>query len=373
MTTRELDEKTERVVRFLAERKLGGVLFAAQHNFAWMTCGGRNGIDLSREPGAGALLIRRDGRRYVLANNIEIRRLLEEELGGESWEPVEFAWTDEKANPSLVVERACSLLEGDAPLGVDVPVDGVRMIEGAFAPLRYQLTPEEIEGYRELGRDAGRALGEVARALEPLLSEREIAAKIDAAIAFAGAHAIVTLVAADERIRRFRHPIPTDLRWKNVVMLVVCARRGGLIASLTRFVCNGPVPDELRRRTDAAAHVNAVLYAATRPGVRGGELFDLAARAYADQGFPGEERLHHQGGAAGYRTREWVAHPKSEEIVRARQAFAWNPSITGTKVEETCIAFEDRLEVITASPDWPRIAIDVEELSYALPDVLPLH
>ena len=35
----ELEEKTERVVRFLAEEKLGGVLLGGQHNFAWLTGG----------------------------------------------------------------------------------------------------------------------------------------------------------------------------------------------------------------------------------------------------------------------------------------------------------------------------------------------
>jgi len=74
-------------------------------------------------------------------------------------------------------------------------------------------------------------------------------------------------------------------------------------------------------------------------------------------GFAGEEHLHHQGGASGYRTREWVAHPASSEQVQLNQAFAWNPSITGTKTEETSIALADRVEIITTTPDWPRYAL----------------
>lgn len=45
----EIGEKIERVVRVLAAENLGGVLIGAQHNFAWLTGGGTNGIDLSRE------------------------------------------------------------------------------------------------------------------------------------------------------------------------------------------------------------------------------------------------------------------------------------------------------------------------------------
>ena len=76
-----------------------------------------------------------------------------------------------------------------------------------------------------------------------------------------------------------------------------------------------------------------------------------------DAGFPGEELKHHQGGAIGYRAREWVAHPRSTEVVHERQAFAWNPTITGTKIEDTALLLDGRLEIITTSPDWPSIPL----------------
>src|SRR5205085_2402407 len=115
----------------------------------------------------------------------------------------------------------------------------------------------------------------------------------------------------------------------------------------TRIVCAGEMPEELRLRMNASARVNAKLWAATRPGAVGSELFRIAADAYAEEGFPGEEHLHHQGGAAGYRTRDWVAHPASAETVQTNQTFAWNPSVTGSKAEETCIASAEGVEVIT--------------------------
>ena len=155
-------------------------------------------------------------------------------------------------------------------------------------------------------------------------------------------------------------------------MIVVCAQRGGLIASLTRIVCNGAVPDELRRRTHAAAEVNAKLYAATRPGTSGADLFRVAAEAYTSAGFEHEEELHHQGGATGYRTREWVAHPANTARVHEHQAFAWNPTITGTKMEETCIAFAEGVEVVTATPGWPQIATQLAGREYLSPDILSL-
>ena len=367
-----MEEKTGRVVRLLAEERLGGLLVGAQHNFAWLTAGGRNGIDLSRDPGAGALLIRRDGRRFVVANNIEMPRLVGEELTGLDFEPVEFGWEAEKANPALAGERALSLLAPGETLGTDLAVGAARVVEGAVARARYQLTEGEIERYRALGRDAGEAVGGVARALVPGLSEIEIARRASEALAARGMRAVVALAAADERLARYRHPVPTDKRWERAAMIVVCASRGGLVVSLSRIVSAGAVPEDLRLRTESAARVNAALLAATRPSATGAELYEVAARAYAEEGFEGEQRRHHQGGATGYRTREWVAHPGSREVVQARQAFAWNPSITGTKVEETCVAFDDGVELITQSPGWPRIAACAGGVEYLLPGVLAL-
>jgi antitoxin VapB len=152
-------------------------------------------------------------------------------------------------------------------------------------------------------------------------------------------------------------------------MVVACAQRDGLVVSLTRIVCSGPVSDELRRRTRATAGVMGRLLAATRPGATGAQLYAEAARAYAEAGFPGEQHKHHQGGACGYRSRDWVAHPASEDVVEGPQAFAWNPSITGTKVEETAIADDDGVEVITSTPGWPAISVDAGGATVEMPDV----
>lgn len=368
----EIEEKTARLTRMLVTENLGGVLLTAQHNFSWLSAGGSNGIDLSREPGAGAFLVRRDGKRFVLANRIEMPRLLAEEISEDDFEPIEFAWEEEKAALFLST-RAISLLVDGALLGSDLPLNAqARTIEGAIAGCRYQLTAAEIERYRALGTDAAEVIGDLMKSLTPGETEKAIARRATNNLAARDIRAVVALVAGDERLRRFRHPVPTDNIWKNLVMLVVCARRNGLIASLSRIVCAGPVPDELRRRTVAAASVNAQLSAATRPGTSGRDLYRVAAQAYAAEGFPGAEKFHHQGGACGYRTRDWVVHPLCDERVQVTQAFAWNPSLSGTKVEETAILLDDGLETISASPDWPSIRVMVAGRDYLSSDVLSL-
>src|SRR5437762_10518119 len=101
----------------LAGEGLGGVLLASQHNFAWLTAGGTNGVDTSREAGACALLVRADGKRFVLASRIEMARILAEEVAAEEFEPVEFGWEEEKASVTFMTDRASALIESGGALG----------------------------------------------------------------------------------------------------------------------------------------------------------------------------------------------------------------------------------------------------------------
>lgn len=356
----------------LKRENLAAVLLNSQHNFAWLTGGGSNGIDTSRESGVATLLVTSDGRRFVLANNIEMRRILVEEIKSNEFEPIEFAWQDEKASHDHILEKVRKIV-GKKDLGTDATMNsGGNFIERSIAACRYKLTRSELERFRELGRDAGAALRKVIDVIRPGETETEIAEEMRHELALGGMTSVVTLVAADERIKQYRHPLPTGKLWKKTLMLVTCAKRYGLIASLTRMVCVGDVPDELMKRTEAAAYVNAKINAATIPGISGSDLYKTLANSYADAGFRDEIDLHHQGGAAGYKTRDWVAHAQCVETVQTNQAFAWNPSITGTKVEETCIVSTDGVDVITASPDFPCISNVIDGREFFSPGVFSI-
>lgn len=354
----------------LRAENLAGVLLNTQHNFAWLTCGNSNGVDLSRENGACFLLVTTNGKRYVVANNIEMARLLSEEVSETEFEPIQVTWQADK-DPRTIVNAVMPLCEG-GEIGCDIGFPATRWIEPSIAGCRFELTPEEIERFKMHGRDAGAALGAIIPRIAPGQTEKEIARIVRDELAAVDTFAVVTLVAAEERISKFRHPVPTDNTWKNTLLIVICARRHGLVASLSRLICVGDIPDDLQRRTEATASVNAALYAATSVGVSGAELYDVAAKGYASQGFEDEINKHHQGGACGYRTRDWVAHPDSGDIVRPNQAFAWNPSITGTKTEETTILTDDGLEIITATPGFPTISSFVAGREYISPGVLSL-
>jgi antitoxin VapB len=365
----EIAEKSARLVRLAELAQLRGILLTTQPNFSWVTGGLTNRIDASRESGNGALLFTVDGGRYVIANTIESPRLASEALAGSGFESIEYAWIDERADPALPVRLAIDAAGG--PIGCDSATPGASLLEREIARARAPLTALELCRYRELGALVGTAIGDVARSVEIGASEQDVASQLTSALAPCHIRPVVLLVAADDRIARFRHPTPTTARWSRRLMIATCAERGGLIVAASRLVHIGGLDADLARRTRAAALTYAMLLRATEAGTTGARLFAAAVSGYAAAGFPGEERLHHQGGAIGYRPREWVAHPHSDDVVTPPQAFAWNPTVTGTKIEESCIVHDNgRIDGLTSTPDWPCIEVDVHGQRVALSDVL---
>jgi len=359
----EIAEKQRRINEFLDAGGYDAVLLARTENFAWFTGGGDSHVSLAAEGGVGALLAYRD-HKMLITNNVERGRLMEEELAGQGFAEEISPWTDD-----ALVAAVARIAPGQK-IASDIALPGLAACEGEIARLRRSLTPEEVARYRALGRDAGEAVGEACMNVEPGMSEHEAGAALAAAHFRRGIAPIVALVAADERILKYRHPIPTDNTIHRTVMLVVCGRRQGLIVSATRLVNFGPLSVELRRKHDAVTAVDATLIANTRPGTRIGDIFRAGLEAYAAQGYPEEWKLHHQGGPTGYATRDYRATSETNDLVQPNQAFAWNPSITGTKSEDTIIATPKRPEIISASPGFPTVEVTAAGQSLRRADIL---
>jgi Xaa-Pro aminopeptidase len=211
--------------------------------------------------------------------------------------------------------------------------------------------------YRALGSEVAEALMDAAMAALPQHAERDVAARLASDLVARGIDPLVTLVAGRSRLGH-RHPLPTAAPIGDRAMLVVCGRRHGLIANATRWVRFGPVD---AAETDAARRildVEAAFLDATVPGATLGDAFAAGIAAYAANGFdPDEWRRHHQGGAAGYAGRDPRAVPGIADVVRAGQAFAWNPTAPGAKVEDTVLVGSDGIEVLTLDPRWPTVRV----------------
>ena len=358
----DFEKRQERIQAFMAERQLDALILQRVSSFAWATCGAASYVNTATTIGEATLFITPSGR-HLITNNIEATRLEKEEgLMEQGWQFHVAPWYE---GPSVADE----LLTGSR-LGADGPVPGAHDLSDDLARLRANLTPVEVQRFRTLGRLCAEAIDSAARAVRPGQSEYEISARLAYEADQRGAQAIVNLIATDERIYDFRHPLPADKEMERYAMLVLCGRRWGLVCSVTRLVHFGPLPDDLRRKAEAVAHIDAAFLDATRPGQTLGQVFERAQGVYAATGFADEWQLHHQGGPAGYEPREYVATPGSQDLVQVGQVYAWNPSITGVKSEDTILVTDSGAEVLTAIEGWPMLSVEAGGLVYERPAIL---
>jgi antitoxin VapB len=358
----ETQEKLARVRALLAVHSLDALVLGRVANFAWLTEGAASYVNTATTFGAVSLVITPDAQ-YVLTNNIEAARLAAEE-------PVEGLGYKLMVDPWYGPERAAKELLAGKRLGSDGGYPGSVDLTAEIAALRLSRTPEELNRFHELGKSCAKAMDTAVRQVRPGLTEMEIAGLLAGATYAQGALPIVNLIATDERIFRFRHPLPTGKKLQRYAMLVLCGRRQGLVVSITRLVHFGPLPEELQRKQQACAQVDATFIAKTRPGAVLGDVFAAAQAAYAATGFPGEWQMHHQGGPAAYEPREFVATPGGQYVVQEGEVYAWNPSIAGVKSEDTILVGPERNDVLTTISGWPMLRVEVDGQAWERPAIL---
>ena len=351
----EVQAKVEVLRQWIDDSDLDAVLLTSQGGFAWITAGGDNHVALGQEAGAASVLVTRDDT-YLLAANNELRRLIDEEVAGAGVTPLDWPWHDEDGE-GRIVERLCDPSRTVSDLGRL----GLPTAPPELADLRLDLLPPEQDRYRALGRDTAEAIEVAVLAALPGDREDDIAARLAHECRRREILALVNLVGADERIARYRHPMPTSGRLERTLLASVTGRRHGLHASCTRMVHFGPLEDDRAARFGAVVRVDARLVLESRPGALLGKVFEQGIDQYEREGYGSEWALHHQGGITGYAGREVFATPSSHQFLRAGEAVAWNPTITGVKSEDTVLVGPDGPEVLTRTGAWPQVPIDLDE------------
>ena len=360
----EFETKIGRIRRYCAGAGYDGMFLSRRANFSWLSCGGNSSVERCGELGVADLLVLAD-RQYVFASEIERYKIMEEVLKPEmGFELAAFPWggTDRA--------DAVSKLTRGKRIVSDTAFAGMEERAAEIAQLRYSLTVEEEARYRAFALESATDLENTCRAIEPGMTEYEVASRLMAGSVRAGGDAPVALVAFDDRLRLYRHPAPTGKKLVGRALLARCSERGGLIVSVSRLVFFEKPDEDFIRRHRACARVNAVFIAATTTGARGVDIFAKGVAAYADSGYPDEWKKHHQGGALGYACRDYVIDSSYEATVVDNQAFSWNPSIAGTKIEDTIIVKGDRQELLTATREWPRFDVGVGTTTVSCPDIL---
>lgn len=341
----EQREKRARIKALLEAKNLDCVVLKKGANVAWII-GGRAHIPTTLELSCMDVIVYRD-RIVVVTNKIEAPRLEAEELSGDE-EVIVINWFEGR--------------EGQLPKGERIGCDGADSdrvnIQSDIETLRRHLNDYEVHRLRDISKDAAEALGEAMLDIDPNMSEVEVAGEIAEELWERNLEPVVLLVAGKDRIKKFRHPLPTINEIGNTAMGVICARRKGLIASVTRIVQFGEIPTEMSDTYQRLLRVESAFLNNTKVGATFAEAFKAGTIAYLAEGFERDEwTKHHQGGPTGYLPRDYPAHEKTDQVIGVRNAIAWNPSAEGLKVEDTVITRESGLEILTVDSNWPMVEI----------------
>jgi Xaa-Pro dipeptidase len=361
----EFEEKLRRTREYLDRKGLDGVYLKKRSNFAWITCGADNRIVDHSEEGWSGVLITRD-RPVLVTDNTEMPRMVDEEVHGLPIERHEYCWYKSGLKDSIL--EVC----GSANVASDLEIEGLKRLDPDFDRLQYRLTVQELERFRILGGETSRCFTRIGRQIERGMAETEVAAMVASELMKKNIQPQLVLVACDNRISDYRHPIPTEQRVSRYVMYVAVAVKWGLNLSITRFVHFGDPMPELVRKKEAILNIDARLIHNTRPGKRIADIFRQHRENFARFGYPDEWMKLHQGGSASYRIRDVKAtlDTPETEIVLLHQAYAWNPSIAGIKSEDTILVLEEGNEIISEDREWPLVSIDVDGDEVKRADIL---
>ncbi len=316
-----------RLRQFMEERGFDRFFLYRPENFAWLTGGGDDTVVVGE--GVGHIEVSASGVR-LHTSRIEAVRLQEEEQ----------------------VDFAVAVYPWHSPPRIDRPND----LDTDLTALRLVLSAEEQDRFRTLGRDTAQALGDAMRAARPEWTEARLAGEIANAVYSRGIQPIVLLAAGEERAFRYRHPVPKDKPVGRVAMGIVCGRRHGLVANVTRMRSWGY--PEIESRYARVLEVESQALTATVPGATVSNIIAAIANGYRTIGAPDAFEEHHQGGIAGYRPREILATPGDKTKLEVGMVVAWNPSLPGTKVEDTFLLTVHGLENLTYDPDWPMLRVE---------------
>lgn len=342
----QFNQRIQPLRDLMKEKGLESFVLRRNPNLAWAIAG-RAHVPTTIDMACFDLIITQDDATAI-TNVVEAPRLIAEEL------------------PSDVKVKAIKWSEGRDPqlptgskVGCDQPGADRIDLGTEVEIIRASLIESDAKRFEEICVDAAVALGNAMKQVESADREIDVAGLIthslwqaDLEIAFLG-------VAGEDRVHKFRHPLPTDAAVGSRVSASICAKRKGLIASVTRIVTFGEVSQSMVDDYSSIFKVEAALLDATVVGKPFSDPINAAIAAYPAHGFDADEwTKHHQGGPTGFLPRDWPANQGTTRLIAENQPIAWNPTGKGWKAEDTILATSSGVKLLSNDPDWPTFEVN---------------
>ena len=356
--------KLKRLRTLMQTRNLDALYLKRQDDFAWLSCGGRNYVGLS-DMGNCGLLVTTDSH-HAITSTVESQRMMDEENLAELGFTMHAGiWHDESFEAAKLLELVPS-----GGIGFDHSHKIGPNLAEEIKALRFSLTESEVHKFRMVGQLASLVIEETASSIRVGESEYAILSRAAQKARELGLEVVSLMCAADQRISQYRHPLPTAAQVKERVQIGGNLRKWGLTVCLTRYVNFIPVSAELERQMRLNQEIDCILMQETKVGRELKEVLACGEKAYKERGYGYEIDNHHQGGPIGYAGRDYRVDFSNTHVVEVNQGFCWNPSITGTKSEDTILVTQAGFEFITKPVVFPVCEIKVGDTSFSRADIL---
>lgn len=333
--------KIEALRTLLIDKKLDAIILRRNPNLAWAVSG-RSHVPTTIDAACFDLVITAE-KTFAITNAIEAPRLAAEEFP-KGLEIKVVQWWESRAHG----------LSENSVIGCDQPGANVIDISTEIEILRASLDLYDQERIKDISARTSMAISNAMREILPTDREIDVAARITSALWRSNLEIAFLGVAGDSRVKKFRHPLPTDALIGTRASASICAKEKGLIASVTRIVTFGEMTPLDESDYASILEVEADLLDATIIGAPFSSVIDVATQSYQAHGFDIDEwHRHHQGGPTGFMPRDWPATQSSARLIQGNQPIAWNPTGKGWKVEETLLTQPEGNLMLRGADNWP--------------------
>lgn len=354
-------EALKRIRIWLNENKYDGMLIGRRDNYAWVSGGAKNHVLTTAETGIAYYVIKPDSIDLI-ADSSDLLRMSEEQnpLNGT---PILVPWYES-------MDTFLARYIGGSSYVSDMGVAGTKLVQDELVDMRLKLTKEELLRYQEMGQQCALIVEGVCREVKLGQTEIQIANMVKCRCLENGISPDCILVGADCRILNYRHPMPTDKALQKSLMIVLGGEKYGLNISITRMVYFEEIPEEIRERYKRTQYIFACMQKMMQEGMPYADYFEKMQRLYAEAGYPKEWKEHHQGGPSGYGCREFIVTPDTKGCIHEGQTYAWNPTIQGTKCEDTTFLTRAGLLNLTQTAEWPRTKVETPYGEFEVAEIL---
>lgn len=354
--------KEERILRFLSENQMDGMIIGRRDNFSWLTNGMDNGVVLSSEVGFSYLYISKD-ERICISLFADDARAKDELLEGLGFEHVAVYWTENSKEDYLA-----QLIQGKKVMS-DIAIANAHVDVNAIYRLHYPLTELEIQTYRELGEMADCILTKTAKQIKQGMTELELKKIFLMNCAEYDVDIDVLLIGSDERIFQYRHCAPTNKKIDRYVMISPVFRKYGLHVNLCRLVHIGEPSEEIKRKYDAVCQIQANIIAMSQAGIKFKKIYDLQKRLYEQMGYAKEWEKHMHGAPIGYMLADGSTLFDEDRVMDINQPYEWFVTITGAKSAELVVNINNTIEILSTAGYWKCNEYIVDNKSVYLPEI----